>query len=156
MNDAPKIACDGSNLDAVRFSQMLRRIIYTSRSLIGPNPSELEAIVSSSIRRNAEVDVTGMMWADDQNFAQVIEGDPDMVGRTMDRIRADRRHTGIAVLLDRPVSSRQFGGWSMRRAYNDNASMPGTSFMIGFALGERTPPAKRLYEIVVASYGGGA
>ena len=100
--------------------------------------------------------MTGMMWADDQNFAQVIEGDPEMVGRTMDRICADRRHTGIAVLLDRPVSSRQFGGWSMRRAGNDNASVPGTSFMIGFALGERTPPAKRLYEIVLASYGGGA
>lgn len=153
MNDAPKITCDGSNLDAVRFSRMLRRIIYTSRSLIGPDPSELEAIESSSIRRNAEVDVTGMMWADDQNFAQVIEGDPHMVGRTMDRIRADRRHTGISVLLDRPVSSRQFGGWSMRRAGNDNESVPGTSFMIGFALGERTPAAGLLYEIVAASDG---
>ncbi len=36
-----------------------------------------------------------MLWANGENFAQVIEGDPDNVGRTMGRIRADRRHTDI-------------------------------------------------------------
>ena len=97
-----------------------------------------------------------MMWSDEQNFAQVIEGDPAMVGRTMDRICADLRHTDITVLLDRPVLSRQFGGWSMRHAGNDSASVPATTFMIGFAVSEKTPSAKQLYEIVVASDDQGA
>ncbi len=132
---------------------MFRRIIYISRSLIGADPTEIEAVVSSSIRWNTSVEVTGMLWADGTNFAQVIEGGPDDVGSTMDRIRADHRHADIAVLLDRAVSSRQFGHWSMRQAGDDDASAPGTTFMIGFALGERTSSSKRLYEIVMASDG---
>ncbi len=97
-----------------------------------------------------------MLWVGNDNFAQVIEGDADNVGRTMGRIRADRGHTDIEVLLDRPVLSRQFGNWSMQHASDDAASAHGTTFMIGFALGKRTASAKRLYEIVVASESQGA
>jgi hypothetical protein len=132
---------------------MLRRLIYISRSLIGADPAGIDEIVFSSIRRNAAADVTGMLWADGRNFAQVIEGAGDQVKLTMERIRTDRRHTDIVELLDRPILSRQFGNWSMRRAGDDEASAPGTAFMIGFAMGERTMPAKRMYEIVVASDG---
>lgn len=141
----------GANFHAVRFTRMFRRVIYTSRSLIGADPDALDAIVSTSIRRNAEADVTGMMWADVENFAQVIEGGAEVVARTMDRIRADRRHTDIVMVLDRAVSSRQFGSWSMRRAGHDDDSASGTSFMVGFALGEGTPAARRLYDIVLAN-----
>jgi hypothetical protein len=97
-----------------------------------------------------------MLWADGQSFAQVIEGSHDAVGQTMDRIRVDQRHTDIDVLLDRPVLSRQFGIWSMRRAGSDEASAHGTTFMIGFAMSQRTVSAKRLYQIVLASDGQGA
>lgn len=130
---------------------MLRRVIYISRSVIGADPKGIAAIVSSSIRWNAEVKVTGMLWADGNSFAQVLEGDLHEVDLTMDRIRADRRHTEIDVLLDRAVLSRQFGDWSMRQAGDDAASAHGTTFMIGFAMGERTSSAQRLYEIVMAS-----
>jgi hypothetical protein len=132
---------------------MLHRLIYISRSLIGADPEAIDAIVTSSIKRNAAVEVTGMLWADGRNFAQVFEGAGDQVKLTMERIRTDRRHTDIVELVDRPVSSRQFGGWSMRRADDDEASAHGTTFMIGFAMGERTMAAKRLYDIVVASDG---
>jgi hypothetical protein len=121
---------------------MFRRVIYISRSLIGADPDGIAAIVSSSVRWNAKVDVTGMLWADGQSFAQVIEGDDDAVGQTMDRIRS--------------VRSRQFGSWSMRRAGADEASAQGTAFIIGFAMGQRTASAKRLYQIVLASDGHGA
>lgn len=128
---------------------MFRRIIYISRSLIGFDPAEIKAIVSTSMRRNAEVDVTGMMWAGAGNFAQVIEGGADMVAQTMDRIAADRRHTDIVTLLDRPVCSRQFGNWSMRRAGHSDDSSSGTAFMVGFAISQDTLAAKRLYDVVV-------
>jgi hypothetical protein len=79
-----------------------------------------------------------MLWLDGANFAQVIEGDPDQVELTMERIRDDPRHADIEVLLDRSVLSRQFGTWSMRCAGSDEASAHGTCFMIGFAMVERT------------------
>lgn len=133
---------------------MLRRLIYISQSMIGADPEGLEAIVSSSVRWNAGVQVTGMLWADGARFAQVIEGDPDAVQLTMDRIRTDHRHSCIDVLLDRTVLSRQFGSWSMRHAGNDDSSARGTTFMIGFAMTNRTASGRQLYEIVMDSQAG--
>lgn len=131
----------------------MRRIIYTSRSLTKGDPAELDAIVAESIAWNTKAGITGMLWSDGANFAQVIEGGHDEVGATMDRIRADPRHTDIEVALDRAVSSRQFGTWAMRRADAGQASTPSTTFMLGFALRERTACAKRLYEIIIATEG---
>lgn len=130
---------------------MLHRVIYLSKSLIGADPDGIAAILASSIHWNTQVEVTGMLWADGQHFAQVIEGDPGAVGRTMDRIRGDQRHADIEVLLDRQVASRQFGSWSMRRAGDDDASAHGTTFMIGFALSSSNASAGRLYQIILAS-----
>lgn len=132
---------------------MFRRVIYTSRSRVGADRDEIAAIVSSSTRWNEEVGVTGMLWADGQNFAQAIKGDAGAVLQTMDRIRADRRHGDIDVLLDRPVISRQFGSWSMRRAGDDEGSARGTVFMIGFAFSGTSASAERLYQIILASDG---
>jgi hypothetical protein len=146
-------ASDATKSDIIRSNVMLHRLIYISRSLIGADPEGIDAIVFSSIKRNAAAEVTGMLWADGRNFAQVIEGPGDQVKLTMESIRTDRRHTHIVELSSRPVRSRQFGSWSMRRAGDDEASAHGTTFMVGFAMGERTVAAKRLYDIVVASDG---
>lgn len=140
-------------MPVARYREMLRRLIYVSRSLIGADPEGMAAILSSSVRWNTELEVTGVLWAHSDNFAQVIEGEPDKVGRTMDRIGSDRRHVDIEVLLDRTVLSRQFGDWSMRLAADDVTSADATAFMIGFAMGQRTASAKRLYDTVLG--GGG-
>lgn len=122
---------------------------------MGPNQTATAEIVSTSARRNAGAGITGMLWADGRNFAQVIEGDPDAIEQTMARIRSDRRHADIEVLFDRHVSSSQFGQWSMRQAADDEASTHGSAFMIGFALSSTTAQAERLYQIVLASDGQG-
>lgn len=125
-------------------------MIYVSRSLIGADPATLDAIVSAAMVRNAKDGLTGMLWADGQSFAQAIEGDPEKLGMTMERIRADPRHTECATVSDRAVLSRQFGSWSMRQAFDDPATDNATAFIIGFAMGERSPAAARLYETVLA------
>lgn len=134
---------------------MLRRVIYISRSQLDHDLDRIAAIVSSSIKRNAQADITGMLWADGYCFAQVVEGDSSAVEQTMDRIRNDPRHTDIQVLFDRQVVSRQFGRWSMRRAADDEESVQGSAFMLGFAMSISTAPAGRLYQIVLASDGQG-
>ena len=95
--------------------------------------------------------VTGMLWSNGEGFAQVIEGEPDQIASTMERIRNDPRHADVEVLLDRSVLSRQFGSWSMRRASDDDGSSHGTAFMIGFAMSECTASSRRLYEIVLSA-----
>ena len=59
----------GLNFQISRLDQMLRRVIYISRSSIGADPQEIEAVISSSIRWNTEAEVTGMLWADGESFA---------------------------------------------------------------------------------------
>ena len=135
----------GTNGSSSR-STIMRRLIYISRSLT--DAGDLASILSSSIERNGRVGLTGMLWAANGWFAQVLEGDAEQVDVTMKRICDDQRHANIEVLLDRPVASRQFGNWSMRYADDDEA----TAFMIGFALSQSTPGAQRLYDIIVASF----
>ncbi|MGK6325105.1 BLUF domain-containing protein [Sphingomonas sp. DT-51] len=135
---------------------MLRRLIYISQSLVGVDPEPLDAILTSSVRWNAEYDVTGVLWAHPISFAQVLEGTPDDVEKTMERIRGDPRHRDLEELFDRAVLSRQYGDWSMRLAADDAATSHATAFMIGFAMGQRSASAKRLYDIVLESGGQGA
>ena len=116
-------------------------------------PNEVDRIVAVSIVRNGGAAITGMLWFDGANFAQALEGDPDEVGKAMDRIRSDPRHDDIDIVFDRLVTSRLFGDWSMRRPDDDAPSTASTGFLIGFALKERTHSAQRLYEIIVASIG---
>jgi hypothetical protein len=129
----------------------MHRVIYTSRSLIGADTTALDAIVAQSNSRNTATGITGVLWSDGENFAQVLEGAHNEVGATMDRIRRDPRHTGIQVVLDRAVASRQFGLWAMRQADDAETTMRSTAFLLGFALGDHSTSAKRLYEIVIAS-----
>ena len=141
----------GSEMATGSFSTLMRRIIYTSRSLIRDDLAELDAIVAEAIVRNGKAGITGMLWSDGANFAQVIEGSHDAVGATMDRIRADPRHTDVEVVLDRAVLSRQFGNWAMRSADGGEASTAGTAFLLGFALSDSAASMKRLHDIIIAT-----
>jgi hypothetical protein len=125
----------------------MRRLIYTSCSLVGDQRCDITTIVSSSAHRNEQAGITGMLWAGEGCFAQVLEGSADEVDVTMGRIRNDPRHTDIEVLLDGEVRARQFGNWSMKQAGDGEA----TAFMVGFALSQQSAAARRLYEIVLAS-----
>lgn len=91
----------------------MRQILYVSRNLVGSDEPALLSILERSRRNNGLDGITGLLWADRERFAQVLEGDDQAVGETMDRIRADPRHADIAILHDRQVETRQFGDWSM-------------------------------------------
>lgn len=86
----------------------MHRLIFISRSLVGTDPGALDAIVDRSATLNQRQGITGMLWSDGSSFAQVLEGESQAVAETMNRIRVDRRHTEIEVVLDRPVVQRMF------------------------------------------------
>ncbi|MBB5710824.1 BLUF domain-containing protein [Sphingomonas xinjiangensis] len=129
----------------------MRRLIYTSRSRIHADPLELNAILAVSSARNSEADITGVLWSDGTNFAQIVEGGWEAVGATMDRLRADPRHTDINVAFDREVQTRQFGNWAMILANDGESATAATAYMIGVSLNERKPSAERLREVILRS-----
>jgi hypothetical protein len=130
----------------------MHRLIYISRSLIGTVPGALDAIVIGSAARNQEHGITGMLWSDGVSFAQVLEGEQQDIAETMGRIRADPRHSEIEVVLDRAIARRMFGRWAMVLSDTASESTAETAFLLGFAAGQGTPLAKRLYDIAGAAF----
>ena len=130
----------------------MRRMIYVSKATIGDDVAQLDAIVVESVARNTSVGVTGMLWFDGTRFAQVLEGDHDPIGSTMDRIARDRRHRNVEIILDRPIAHRMFATWAMMRADDSESATLSTSFLVGFARSLHTEAGRRLYEIALASY----
>jgi len=91
----------------------LHALVYVSSATRSLTDSELEAILTGSRVRNAESAVTGVLLAAGGNFMQMLEGPRKSLDETMARIRRSRRHAGILVLVDEPVSAREFDAWSM-------------------------------------------
>lgn len=90
----------------------IRQLIYLS-DLVGNDPSVLGPILNSAVRHNRENDITGMLLYSGGNFLQVLEGPPDAVAATYQRIAQDPRHTNCFTLLEQDVPQRQFSQWSM-------------------------------------------
>lgn len=88
---------------------MLHRLFYISQALIqdpcGPEPRR---IIDVATVRNAELQVTGLLWYSGEHFAQVLEGPPEALAVLMHDIRADTRH---CVLLEWPAAPAEDGRW---------------------------------------------
>jgi hypothetical protein len=90
----------------------LMHLIYLSE-LVDRKESVLADILESAVRHNQRNEVSGMLLYADGNFLQVIEGEPQAVQETFERIRKDPRHRNVTVLLEEPLSEQHFSQWSM-------------------------------------------
>ncbi len=90
----------------------LFQLLYMS-SLVSADPDLLPSILDISVRNNKRQSITGMMVYADGNVLQVLEGEKDAVLQTFRAIEMDNRHSGIFVLIEAEIASRQFASWSM-------------------------------------------
>ena len=91
----------------------LRSIIYVSTAVSLFTEQQLESLLVEARRLNLESGVTGVLLYCDGNFMQCLEGPPDSLQTTYDRILASRRHTNVVQLLDRRIEARSFAEWQM-------------------------------------------
>ncbi len=91
-------------------------LVYRSRAVADLSDYDLYELVQTAQSRNTAESITGLMLYDDGRFYQWLEGPVENVGRVMQSIRGDRRHTDIEILSDKPTATRQFGDWKMRLA----------------------------------------
>ncbi len=91
----------------------LKQLIYVSSICHLELESEIGNILNSSIRRNEENNITGMLLYSGGNFLQVLEGEEDKVIRTFARIKQDSRHCQITEILFETITQRDFPKWSM-------------------------------------------
>lgn len=92
----------------------LERVVYRSDAVArSEGPVDLSAIVTTSVRNNANSRLTGALALHDGIFVQVLEGGPDALSALMDVISADERHRNVRVLARWPIQSQLFLGWAM-------------------------------------------
>lgn len=101
-------------MDSSSSPTAIRRLIYTSTALA----ADLAAILRQSRTNNGIDGISGLLTFGRGGFAQVLEGPPESVEATFERIQRDSRHTDVRVVSDSVEPERVFGGWTM-------ASLPG-------------------------------
>ena len=103
----------------------MRQIVYRSTSTApeGRAIDDIPEILREAVERNGVDGVTGLLYAENPFFLQVIEGPPESVAHLMARLARDVRHRDMAILVDREIARREFGDWTMiyreRRGEND-------------------------------------
>jgi hypothetical protein len=90
----------------------LTQLIYVSH-LVNQDESTIAKILESSVRRNRQSGITGMLLCAEGNLIQVLEGDEAAVQETFGRIANDPRHGDITCLQTEEVPVRNFPEWCM-------------------------------------------
>jgi len=86
---------------------------YVSRATAAFDNAAVQSILQISRRNNARVDVTGCLLFSGRCFAQVLEGDQDVVRALATRIVADARHGELRFLFEVARDEREYADWSM-------------------------------------------
>jgi hypothetical protein len=93
--------------------EALHAIVYVSTAVRLLTPPELDELLAQARQRNAAAGVSGLLLYNDGNFMQYIEGPPGPLQEIYGSIERDPRHRGIIELMNEPVATREFEGWSM-------------------------------------------
>ncbi|HEV2083032.1 MAG TPA: BLUF domain-containing protein [Brevundimonas sp.] len=90
---------------------MLRRVVYTSRSIGGAGLStvSLAHILGAGERNNRRDQITSGLVVHGDRILQALEGPANEVGRTLARVQADPRHTDVEILVDTTTTRRVTG-----------------------------------------------
>lgn len=104
------------------MSSLLRRILYISRIGEDVTDASLRLIVASAQMNNRRNDISGVLALAPGLFAQVLEGAPDVIAQTLQRIRQDARHSDLRVVDDTATDSRMFDRWSMELLVDDTSA----------------------------------
>ncbi len=92
----------------------LYNVVYCSRATAGVDDAEVQRIVATARRCNAEHGITGMLVFGSGIFFQWLEGPRDNVTALMVLLRGDRRHENIVELsAEEDIGERLFPTWDM-------------------------------------------
>lgn len=93
-------------------------VLFVSRSLLGQveHAREFDSIVTTTMRNNDWLKLSGAIVSTGAWFAQLIEGPEDSVDLMIDRIAADPRHTGMRIVCRSRRADRRLPAWRVAYA----------------------------------------
>lgn len=121
----------------------LIELMYVSHAKPKPTKDTINAIVKSSRKRNARLEITGLLVFNGvDRFWQVLEGDKAHVEMVYQRIVEDDRHADVQLLSVRELEERSFPQWNM--GYQNTRA---DRFMLSTEQGDFVPHADRHAEL---------
>lgn len=91
----------------------LIHIVYVSFSDQDLTEKELEELLVDIRKRNKLQKVTGLLLYNDGAFIQLIEGKAHIIQNLFEKIKNDKRHSNIVLLLEESIKKRAFPNWTM-------------------------------------------
>lgn len=91
----------------------LIQIVYASAANVHFSSEDLETLLERARANNEPRGLTGVLLYKDETFFQVLEGEPEHVHSLYSKIELDPRHSNVLLLVQREISERNFGEWSM-------------------------------------------
>ncbi|HWU74704.1 MAG TPA: BLUF domain-containing protein [Sphingomonas sp.] len=93
----------------------MRQIVYRSTTTAdsGRAADDIPGILRQAVARNGIDGITGLLYTQESEFLQAIEGPVDSMSDLLGRLHGDDRHRKIEILIDRPIDHREFGDWTM-------------------------------------------
>lgn len=88
-------------------------LMYFSAARTKFSQEELKALLEKCRENNQKNGISGMLMYYDGNFAQVLEGDYEIVKATFKKVANDPRHNQIIKVKEGYEDKRIFGDWSM-------------------------------------------
>ncbi len=89
------------------------QLIYASQPY-GLDDLTLASILASARHHNKRNGITGSLICRRDLFLQILEGEPEAIASTYERILRDGRHVDAIRLWFGEATERLFGGWDMR------------------------------------------
>ena len=87
--------------------------LYLSSARRALSEGDLQQIVATSRRRNADARVSGMLLFGNNRFLQLLEGPGPAVERTYRRVLSDARHRDAMLVYDGIGEPQRFTEWPM-------------------------------------------
>lgn len=99
---------------------MLKTLCYVSSQKNSLKISDLSNLFKSVKRNNISVGISGILFHNNGNFLQVLEGNAEKVDRLYEKIRVDNRHHSIIIIIDTEICGRLFEDYDTEFSIIDN------------------------------------
>jgi hypothetical protein len=93
----------------------MEHVIYASVATGEFDAVRLGELLEKTRAANDLAGLTGMLLHSDMDgsFFQVIEGEPAALDQLLNKLRGDKRHSHLTIIIREPIAERNFAGWTM-------------------------------------------
>lgn len=90
------------------YIRMEHTICYLSKEAEALKDSELESLFKFIVVMNPTLNISGALLYNNNFFLQVLEGKKEIIKELFAKIRKDKRHKDILMILDQKIENRIF------------------------------------------------